>query len=436
MAEIRKRKTRMYEPWGYRDENNYESSEIIYENDLESFFADVNYNKDDNKIHFYNKDGEEKVALDVSEFVKSDSIIDKVEYKDGILTITFTNGDEVHIDLSQLIDENEFKDGLQVIEGQVSVKRNAESDDYFTVDADGIKIAGIKADIDAEEARATSAETALDEKIGAEIARATSAETALDIKINKEITDRTADVDAEENRAKAAEETLATNLANEITRATQTEQGLNHRVDVLNDELDAEESRAQAAEQELSTKLTTEIADRKADVNAEKARAEAAEATLNDKIDAEISNREAADSVISRAVDNLSSDLEIEVQRAKDEEEAINERIDDLISGGSIDKLDELIEKLGYKDNDTLQITNEHEVAFGEWNVSSASTEPSGQTVFSIGIGTSESDRKNAFEVRKDGSLWATVEGEYLDITKILGQLTHEVYDADANGNH
>ena len=135
-------------------------------------------------------------------------------------------------------------------------------------------------------------------------------------------------------------------------------------------------------------------------------------------------------------MDTLSTNLSNEVQRAKDEEEAINERIDDLISGGSIDKLDELIEKLGYKDNDTLQLTNEHEVAFGEWNVSNTSADASGQTVFSIGIGTSESDRKNAFEVRKDGSLWATVEGEYLDITKILGQLTHEVYDADTNGNH
>lgn len=436
MAEIRKRKTRMYEPWGYRDENNYESSEIIYENDLESFFADVNYNKDDNKIHFFNKDGEEKVALDVSEFVKSDSIIDKVEYKDGILTITFTNGDEVHIDLSQLIDENEFKDGLIVDGHVVKVLIDGESDDYLSVGENGVKLTGVKADIEAEEARATSAETALDEKIGAEIARATSAETALDTKINKEIADRIADVDEEENRAKAAEQTLATNLANEITRATQTEQQLNGRISSLNDELDAEESIRESKDAALDLRVTTEVNDRIAAVNAEKARAEVAEAALNDKIDAEISNREAADSVISGAVDTLSTNLSNEVQRAKDEEEAINERIDDLISGGSIDKLDELIEKLGYKDNDTLQLTNEHEVAFGEWNVSNTSADASGQTVFSIGIGTSESDRKNAFEVRKDGSLWATVEGEYLDITKILGQLTHEVYDADTNGNH
>lgn len=436
MAEIKKRKTRMYEPWGYQDENNYQGAETILENDLESFFADAKYNKDDNKIHFYNKDGEEKGSLDVSEFVKSDSIIDKVEYKDGILTITFTNGDEVHIDLSELIDENEFKDGLIVDGHVVKVLIDGESDKYVSVSENGIKVAGIEADIEAEEARATSAETALDEKIDAEIARATSAETALDTKIDQEIADRTADVDAEENRAKAAEQVLTTNLANEITRATQTEQQLNSRISSLNDELDAEESIRESNDAALSLRITTEVNDRIAAVNAEKARAEAAEATLNDKIDAEISNREAADSVISGAVDNLSSDLAIEAQRAKDEEDTINERIDDLISGGSINKLDELIEKLGYKDNDTLQTTNEHEVAFGEWNISNTSADASGQTVFSVGIGTSADDRKNALEVRKDGSIWATVEGEYLDITKILGQLTHEVYDADTNGNH
>ena len=425
MAEIRKRKTRMYEPWGYRDENNYESSEIIYENDLESFFADVNYNKDDNKIHFYNKDGEEKVALDVSEFVKSDSIIDKVEYKDGILTITFTNGDEVHIDLSELIDENEFKDGL-IVEGHVvKVLVDDESERWLTVSENGIKVSGIQSEIDR-----------LDDRVDVEISRAIAEEGRIESKLDQEIQDRIADVDTEENRAKAAEQTLTTNLANEITRATQTEQGLNHRIDVLNDELDSEESARESNDAALSLRITTEVNDRIAAINAEKTRAEAAEAALNDKIDAEISNREAADSVISGAVDNLSNGLEIEVQRAKDEEEAINERIDELISGSSIDKLDELIEKLGYKDNDTLQLTNEHEVAFGEWNVSNTSADASGQTVFSIGIGTSESDRKNAFEVRKDGSLWATVEGEYLDITKILGQLTHEVYDTDTNGNH
>ena len=63
------KKTRMYEPWGYQEENNYQGEETILENDLNSFFADTSYNKDDNKIYFTNKDGETKASLDVSEFV-------------------------------------------------------------------------------------------------------------------------------------------------------------------------------------------------------------------------------------------------------------------------------------------------------------------------------------------------------------------------------
>jgi exonuclease VII large subunit len=261
--------------------------------------------------------------------------------------------------------------------------------------------------IEAETARATSAETTLDEKVDAEAARAESAEsdlqaaiesegqraqnteTALDAKIDQEIADRTADVDAEETRAKAREDEIETALNAEITRATQTEQGLNHRIDLVNDELDSEESRAQAAEQELRTLLTNEIADRKADVDTEETRAKAAE-------------------------------------------EALGERIDDIISGATpIAKLEELIEKLGYKDNETLTLTNEHEVAFGEWNISHTSEDASGQTIFSVGNGTSESEKSNAVEVMKNGDVYVWVAGDFMNINKLLGQLAHEVYDTD-----
>ena len=46
--ENKNRKPRMYEPWGYQEENNYQSDEIIHENDLDSFFSDTEYVKDDN----------------------------------------------------------------------------------------------------------------------------------------------------------------------------------------------------------------------------------------------------------------------------------------------------------------------------------------------------------------------------------------------------
>ena len=373
-----KRKTRMYEPWGYVDENNYLSSEIIMENDLYEFFADTKYVKDDNKIYFYNKDGDKVGELDVSEFVKSDSIIEKTEYSDGILTITFTNGDVITIDLTELLDENEFKDGLTISDHVVKVLVDPTSERWLTVSEDGVKVSGIQAEIDR-----------LDEKIDDEVSRATQEEARIDAKLDQEIADRIADVDEEENRAKAAEQTLTTNLNDEITRATRTEQAVNSRVDALNDELDAEKSIREANDVALGLRITTETNDRIAAVTAEKDRAEAAE-------------------------------------------QALDERIDEIASGSS-ELLDALIEKLGYKDNETLTLTNEHEVAFGEYNISHTSEDASGQTIFSIGNGTSENEKSNAVEVMKNGDLYLWVEGDFMNVNKLLGQLAHEVYDTETN---
>ena len=97
--------------------------------------------------------------------------------------------------------------------------------------------------------------------------------------------------------------------------------------------------------------------------------------------------------------------------------------------------LAELIEKLGYKDNDTLVTNGEHEVAFGEYNISNTSEEPSGQTIFSIGNGTDENNRSNAVEVKKNGDVYLWVEGEFMNINKLLGQIAHEVYDNDTTHN-
>lgn len=316
-----KRKTRMYEPWGYRDENNYESSEIIHENDLESFFSDAKYNKDDNKIHFNNKDGEEVGSLDVNEFVKSDSIIDHTEYADGILKIFFTNGDVVTIDLTELLDENEFKDGFIVADHVVKVLIDGESDKYVSVSENGVKVAGIEADIEAEEARATSAETALDEKIDAEIARATSAETALNTKIDDEITRATsaeetldAKIDSEIARAKAAEDA-------EKERAEAAEAALSRRNDTLNDELDAEKTIRESEDAKLDRKIDKEIDDREADVDEEEARAIAAEEALQNAIDSEVSRATSAETELQTAIES-------EGQRAQDAETVLNEKID------------------------------------------------------------------------------------------------------------
>ena len=169
-------------------------------------------------------------------------------------------------------------------------------------------------------------------------------------------------------------------------------------------------------------RITTETNDRISAVTAERNRAEAAENALGNRITNETNRATSAETF-------LDTKIEQEASRAIAAEEALDERIDEIISGSPVERLDELIEKLGYKDNDTLNITNEHEVAFGEWNVSNTDVNPSGQTIFSIGVGTSAHDRKNAIEVRKDGTVYMWVEGDFMSVNQLLGQIAHEVYD-------
>lgn len=221
-----KRKTRMYEPWGYQDENNYQGAETILENDLESFFADAKYNKDDNKIHFQNKDGEDVGSLDVNEFVKSDSIIDHTEYANGILKIYFTNGDVITINLTELLDENEFKDGLIVDEHIVKVLIDGDSEKYISVSENGIKVAGVKADIDAEKTRAEGEEQRIE-----------SAFNAADEAILATVDNVSANVENEAQRAISAE----TNLQNSIElKADKETVYTQEQVDALISEKEAE----------------------------------------------------------------------------------------------------------------------------------------------------------------------------------------------------
>ena len=291
-----KRKTRMYEPYGYMDENNYESSEIIEENDLNSFFSDVNYNKDDNKIHFLNKDGEEVGSLDVNEFVKSDSIIDHTEYKDGILKIYFTNGDIITIDLTELLDENEFKDGLTVNGHVVKVLIDGDSDKYISVSENGVKVAGVEADIEAEKTRAEGEEQRIETKLDDEIDRAINAETALNSKIDAEIT-RSTDEDTR----------LDGKIDSETARAKAEEESLSRRIDTLNDELDAEESIREAKDLEEKNRATAAETALQAAISSEGQRAQDAETALDKKIDEESARAISAETGLAEGIEILGS---------------------------------------------------------------------------------------------------------------------------------
>ena len=421
------KKRGFYSPWGYQEEDNYQSAENQVELQLNELFASASYNKDDKKIHFYNNDGKEfsGSSIDTTQFAGG-SVIKKASYDPvtKILTIEFENGDKVEIDFGKLVDETEFGDGLQVVDSVVSILIDESGEPYLSVSENGLKIAGINqaiADaVNAEKERAEQTESDLQAAIEAEGQRAQDAEAALDAKVDQEIADRIADVDTEETRAKAAEEALDAKIDQEIqdrkddvdaeeTRATAAEAAekaraeaaeaaANRRIDTLNDALDAEKTLREAADVRLENLIT-----------AEKNRAEAAEEALDAKIDQEIADRIA--------------DVDAEEARAISAETELG------------DALDLLNQKLGYKDNETLQKNGEHEVAFGSYNISNTSEDASGRTIFSIGNGTADDARSNALEVRENGDVYMWIENDYLQINRLLAMLAHEVYDDDNNSN-
>ena len=141
--------------------------------------------------------------------------------------------------------------------------------------------------------------------------------------------------------------------------------------------------------------------------------------------------KEETDALLDEKLDvSAYTDISDQVSANTENIEAISGDVVNLDSA-----LAALIEKLGYKNNETLVTNGEHEVAFGEYNISNTSEDPSGQTIFSIGNGTDDENRSNAVEVRKNGDLYLWVEGEFMNVNKLLGQIAHEIYDNDSAHN-
>ena len=244
---LQRRKTRMYEPWGYRDQNYYESDVTGANADLSKFFAKTEYVKDDNKIYFYNEHGTTKGVLDVNEFMKDDKIIEKAYYDHNSqsIIIKFTNGDVITVPVDDLVDINEFKDGLTVDSGTtpsgkeigvVKVLKDPTSERWLTVSANGVKVSGIQAEID-----------------------------RLDGRIDDEIENRIADVDEEEERAKSEEHRIEVKLNEEIARSTAKDETHDDQLDVLDQRIDLLESQLP---QEINERKERAFADAEYDENA------------------------------------------------------------------------------------------------------------------------------------------------------------------------
>lgn len=71
-----------------------------------------------------------------------------------------------------------------------------------------------------------------------------------------------------------------------------------------------------------------------------------------------------------------------------------------------------------------LRTQNSGEIAFSKYNVSSSASETfgdSGNTLFSVGNGTSSSKRHNAFEIRQNGDIYISKDGQDVKLQDQLG---------------
>ena len=140
----------------------------------------------------------------------------------------------IDIDVKDFLQEAEFKDGLKVVNGEVSVKRDDNSESFLSVSSNGVNVSGIQDAIDsaieAERNRAIAEEDGIKQNL-----------SATDTRLTERIDKVSADTHTEIDRINGEIQTDANNLAIEIQRA----QGEEARIETL-----------------IDTKINTEVLER------------------------------------------------------------------------------------------------------------------------------------------------------------------------------
>ena len=121
--------------------------------------ADANV-KEAYKVVSVDKAGKETTVGDIIKIYK-DSALVSIEYtevndkkqKGQFLKYVYTleNGTEktVYVDMSKLVDQAEVENGIQAVDGKLSIKlAEGNEADFLTVDANGLKLSGVKTAID------------------------------------------------------------------------------------------------------------------------------------------------------------------------------------------------------------------------------------------------------------------------------------------------
>ena len=205
------------------------------------------------------------------------------------LTYILSNGEEkiVYVDMSLLVAETEFGDGLEVIDGVAKVKVDPESDSYITVSPNGVKISGIAeflaalVDINRQQWDAINQNRIDLEGVDAQLWRAIALETSARTDAD---TTLQSNIDVEEELRKNADRELGEALSAETDARISGDTRLEN---LINEKVNAEKNRAQAAEDRIASDLAAEIR-----------RSTSADTALGNRIDGEIEDRQREDNNI------------------------------------------------------------------------------------------------------------------------------------------
>ena len=265
------------------DEQEFRDIDNLYEKHNTEAFASTYYDKDLESVIFKNMNGNAIGSIKMTDIIPS-SLVKQAYYDEDTqeLVIIFDNDDVIRIDLNALINRNEAGDGLRLDGNKFAVKIASDSEkfvsgtgeSFMTVDENGLRVLHIQEAIDVEKDRALEAER---------VERETriQKDTILLQMINKEIYDRVHDVDAEEERATSAE----TSLFNKIETETQQR---NSQYNQLQQDLATEALNREFGDRQLRTwhneykeSNDAEVASLKSRVTALEGRVSTLQATVN-----------------------------------------------------------------------------------------------------------------------------------------------------------
>lgn len=322
-------KNRIQQPYGYRDGGEYTSGANMLCNAISSLgdggsskdiansaFFKVAY-ADDLESFVFSNSGGTPVGTAAMHDVKFSKLIESASYNSDTnkIEIVFENQDKIEIGVDGIVPFTAFKDGLEKDGDNVKVKVDDTSEEYITVSEGGIKISGIKDNIDKIPTIEVALETeessrkAEDEKIWGAIGDVTASTiTSLNDKIDTEIQDR-----------KDGDNATSQAIANEVSAREAADQEIKGLIGDLTSSV---------------TSGNTSIAELIA--NEKKAR-EDADNTINASIEAEVEDRSKAIANVTGAVNELQKSLADETTNRVNADNDLSSKIAELKEGEKLD---------------------------------------------------------------------------------------------------